>query len=150
MTMGTPVSDQLMAFGQSILLGLSAGVLYDLLRPFRLRRPRLTGWLDGAYWLTVAAASFLLLLRRAYGELRGFLVLLAAVGWQLYGLQGKVAAAQEEKERYAAQVEQTKRENDALSADIAEGPTREKIEEIARDELGLVTPNEYVFDDISN
>ena len=69
------------------------------------------------------------------------LVLLAAVGWQLYGLQGKVAAAQ---------VEQTKRENDALSADIAEGPTREKIEEIARDELGLVTPNEYVFDDISN
>ena len=78
------------------------------------------------------------------------LVLLAAVGWQLYGLQGKVAAAQEEKERYAAQVEQTKRENDALSADIAEGPTREKIEEIARDELGLVTPNEYVFDDLSN
>ena len=69
------------------------------------------------------------------------LVLLAAVGWQLYGLQGKVAAAQ---------VEQTKRENDALSADIAEGPTREKIEEIARDELGLVTSNEYVFDDISN
>ena len=78
------------------------------------------------------------------------LVLLVAVGWQLYGLQSKVAAAQAEKERYAAQVEQTKRENDALSADIAEGPTREKIEEIARDELGLVTPNEYVFDDISN
>ena len=69
------------------------------------------------------------------------LVLLVAVGWQLYGLQSKVAAAQ---------VEQTKRENDALSADIAEGPTREKIEEIARDELGLVTSNEYVFDDISN
>ena len=78
------------------------------------------------------------------------LVLLVAVGWQLYGLQSKVAAAQAEKERYAAQVEQTKRENDALSADIAEGPTREKIEEIARDELGLVTSNEYVFDDISN
>ena len=78
------------------------------------------------------------------------LVLLAAVGWQLYGLQGKVAAAQEEKERYAAQVEQTKRENDALSADIAEGPTREKIEEIARDELGMVAPGEKVFYDVSN
>lgn len=78
------------------------------------------------------------------------LVLLVAVGWQLYGLQSKVAAAQAEKERYAAQVEQTQRENDALAADIAEGPTPEKIEEIARDELGLVTPNEYVFDDISN
>ena len=77
------------------------------------------------------------------------LVLLAAIGWQLYGLQSKVAAAQAEKERYAAQVAQTQRENDALAADIAEGPTREKIEEIARDELGLVTPNEYGFDDIS-
>ena len=73
--MGTPVSDQLMAFGQSILLGLSAGVLYDLLRPFRLRRPRLTGWLDGIYCLVVGAASFLFLLRRADGELREFLVL---------------------------------------------------------------------------
>ena len=78
------------------------------------------------------------------------LVVLAAIGWQLYGLQSKVAAAQAEKERYAAQVAQTQRENEALAADIAEGPTREKVEEIARDELGLVTPNEYVFDDISN
>ena len=77
------------------------------------------------------------------------LVVLAAIGWQLYGLQSKVAAAQAEKERYAAQVAQTQRENEALAADIAEGPTREKIEEIARDELGLVTPNEYVFDDVS-
>ena len=76
--------------------------------------------------------------------------LLAAIGWQLYGLQGKVAAAQAEKERYAAQVAQTQRENDALAADIEAGVTREKIEEIARDELGLVTPNEYVFEDISN
>ena len=69
------------------------------------------------------------------------LVVLAAIGWQLYGLQSKVAAAQAEKERYAAQVAQTQRENEALAADIAEGPTR--------DELGLVTPNEYVFDDVS-
>ena len=68
------------------------------------------------------------------------LVILVAIGWQLYGLQSKVAAAQ---------VAQTQRENEALAADIAEGPTREKVEEIARDELGLVTPNEYVFDDVS-
>ena len=78
------------------------------------------------------------------------LVLLVAVGWQLYDLHGQVANAQAEKERLAAQVETTRQENEALAADIAEGPTREKIEEIARDELGLVTPNEYVFDDISN
>ena len=73
--MGSPVSVQLLAFGQSILLGLSAGVLYDVLRPFRLRCPRITTLLDGAYCLTVGAVSFLFFLRRADGELRGFLVL---------------------------------------------------------------------------
>ena len=64
--------------------------------------------------------------------------------------EARQAAAQAEKDQYAAQVAQTQRENDALAADIAQGPTPEKIEEIARNELGLVTPNEYVFDDISN
>ena len=76
--------------------------------------------------------------------------LLGAIGWQLYGLQSKVADAQAEKEQYAAQVAKLRRENDALAADIAEGPTQEKIEEIARDKLGLVTRDEYVFEDISN
>ena len=31
------ISSQLLVFGQSILLGLSVGLLYDLLRAFRLR-----------------------------------------------------------------------------------------------------------------
>ena len=62
------------------------------------------------------------------------LVLLAAIGWQLYGLRSQVRRAQEE------------RENAALEADITEGPTDEKLEEIARDELGLVKPGEYVFE----
>ena len=82
--MGSPVSVQLLAFGQSILLGLSAGVLYDVLRPFRLRCPRITTLLDGAYCLTVGAVSFLFLLRRADGELRGFLVLGALGGAVLF------------------------------------------------------------------
>ena len=72
------------------------------------------------------------------------------MGWQLYDLHGQVANAQAEKERLAAEVETTRQENEALAADIAEGGTAEKKQEIARDELGLVTPNEYVFDDISN
>ena len=41
--MGNQVSQQLLIFGQSILLGLALGSLYDLLRPFRLRLPRLHG-----------------------------------------------------------------------------------------------------------
>ena len=33
-------------------------------------------------------------------------VLLAAIGWQIYGLRGQIAGAQTEKENYAAQVEE--------------------------------------------
>lgn len=78
------------------------------------------------------------------------LVLLAGVGWQLYSLQGQVAHAQDARDRLAQQVEAKKQENDALSADIAEGTSPEMMEEIARNELGLVTPGEYVFYDVSN
>lgn len=251
--MHVPVSQQLPAFGMSILLGLSAGVLYDLLRPFRARFPRVTTLLDAAYCLLVSSAAFLFLLRRGNGELRGFfvlgavggavlffcafsrplrpvwafwadtlfllahltvlpvrwlrqfckktrrqaknifyfakkcytiskiskhtrkeavkvatkkptpkparaglltklliVVLLAALGWQLYDLRQQVQAAQTERDRYAQQVAAKTEENDALSADISEGMTPEKVEEIARDQLGLVTPGEYVFYDISN
>ena len=78
------------------------------------------------------------------------LVLLVAVGWQLYDLHGQVANAQAEKERLAAEVETTRQENEALAADIAEGGTAEKKQEIARDELGWVGPGEYVFYNRSN
>ena len=74
------------------------------------------------------------------------LVLLAAIGWKLYGLRSQVRRAQEEREQYAALVAEKQRENAALEADITEGPTDEKLEEIARDELGLVKPGEYVFE----
>ena len=74
------------------------------------------------------------------------LVLLAAIGWQLYGLRSQVRRAQEEREQYAALVAEKQRENAALEADITEGPTDEQLEEIARDELGLVKPGEYVFE----
>lgn len=75
------------------------------------------------------------------------LALLLGIGWQLYRLQDQVEAAQAEKDRLAAQVEVQRQENDALSADIAEGGTQEKMEEIARNELGMVFPGEYVLCD---
>jgi len=77
-------------------------------------------------------------------------LLLAAAGWQLHSLQDQVAAAQAEKARYQTEVETLRQENDALAADIAEGATNEKMEEIARQELGLVYPGERVFYDTSN
>lgn len=73
------------------------------------------------------------------------LALLAAIGWQLHSLNGQLESAQVEKERLVAQVEATARENDALAADIAEGTTPEKMQEIAREELGWIAPGEYVF-----
>ena len=82
--MGNQVSQQLLVFGQSILLGFSAGLLYDLLRPFRLRLPRLTGLLDSLYCLAVGVAAFLFLLQAAEGELRGFAVLGALGGAILF------------------------------------------------------------------
>ena len=72
-------------------------------------------------------------------------LLLVMVGWQFYSLQGQVAAAEEEKARYESQVEALRQENDALAADIEEGATEEMMEQIARKELGVVTPGEYVF-----
>ena len=72
-------------------------------------------------------------------------LLLVMVSWQLYSLQGQVAAAEEEKSRYEYQVETLRQENDALAADIEEGTTAEMMEQIARKELDVVTPGEYVF-----
>lgn len=73
------------------------------------------------------------------------LALLAAVAWRLFALQDQVLAAEAERDRVAALVESQRQENDALSADIAEGTTPEKMQEIARRELGWVLPGEYVF-----
>lgn len=73
------ISQQLLLFGQSVLAGIAAAVLYDLLRPLRLRLPALQPWVDGSFCLWVGLSLFLLALRQNLGELRGF-VLLGAVG----------------------------------------------------------------------
>ena len=73
------------------------------------------------------------------------LVLLLGISWQLYRLQGQVEAAQAEKDLLAAQVEVKRQENNSLAADIAAGGTQEKMEEIARNELGLASPGEKVI-----
>lgn len=73
------------------------------------------------------------------------LALLTAAALRLYTLKEQVAAAEAQRDQLAEQVEITRQKNDALSADIAEGCTPEKMKEIARRELGLVLPGEYVF-----
>ena len=78
------VSVQLLVFGESILLGLAAGLLYDLLRPLRLRVPPLAGFLDSLYCLSAAAAVFLFTLRQAQGQLRFYVLLGIAGGGALF------------------------------------------------------------------
>ena len=73
--MENQVSQQLLVFLRSIVLGLSVGLLYDLLRPFRLRSPRCTGLLDALYCLAAGAAVFRFVLGQARGEARGFYLL---------------------------------------------------------------------------
>ena len=45
--MAPALSQPLLLFCQAILLGMAAALLYDLLRAFRLRLPRLTPLLPG-------------------------------------------------------------------------------------------------------
>ena len=241
----------LLAFFQAVLLGLAAGLVYDLLRAFRLRLPRLTAPLDILYCVTAGAAVFLFTLHRAQGQLRLYLLLgapaallavfpaslpaaaagvgllgghpglfaasgrrspagsgksvkkigrhgknlfyfirkcytiksirtarhsqrrqaawqrqkssqsggpeggiltkvlilavLVAIGVQLRSLHVQVQDAQAQRDALAAQVQAQQQENDALAADIAEGATEEKMKEIAREELGLISPNQRVF-----
>ena len=66
-------AEPLIAFLAALLLGLSLGIFYDLLRPLRRRFPRLLPLCDGLYALGAGLLSFLFLLRSAGGEIRGFL-----------------------------------------------------------------------------
>ena len=77
--MGNIVSEQLLLFLRSVLLGGVLGLLYDLLRPFRRLGGRLWGGLlDALYGLTTVSAVFLFVMA-GDGELRVF-ILMGALG----------------------------------------------------------------------
>ncbi|WP_241426588.1 FtsB family cell division protein [Dysosmobacter acutus] len=78
------------------------------------------------------------------------LALLLAVGFQLYRLQGQITEAETNRAQLAAQVAAKQQENAALAKDIENGDDPETLEEIARNELGMVNPGEKVFYDVSN
>jgi cell division protein FtsB len=77
-------------------------------------------------------------------------VLLGALGWQLYQLHGRVETARAQETQLSADVEKKQQENDALQEKIDQGGSSQQMEEIARDQLGLVSPGEKVFYDVSN
>ena len=85
--------------------------------------------------------------RTVGGPLAGLLlvVLLFGVGTQLYQMQAQLAAARSEAEALAEEIQQVTEANQALEEDIQGSADPEKIEETAREELGMVTPGEKVF-----
>ena len=83
----TEVSQQLLFCLRFGLLGLSLGMVYDVLRAvrtqFRLRRVG-TGLLDGVFCLVGLTGFLLLMLRGTDGRLRLYLPLGMAAGFGLY------------------------------------------------------------------
>ena len=85
--------------------------------------------------------------KRASGFLTGvlLLVLLLGVGIQLYRMQEQLRTARAEEAALAAQIAQIERENAQLQEDLDNADNPELIEEIARNELGMVMKDEKVF-----
>ncbi len=78
------------------------------------------------------------------------LVLTAALGWQLYGLRAKMRSARAQQNRLSAQIAAKQEENDSLKDSIKKGGSKEEMEKIAREKLGLASPGEKIFYDTSN
>ena len=78
------------------------------------------------------------------------LVLLLLVGAHLLDLQKRIDAAQTEKLALSTQVEAQQRENNSLEAALGKADDEEYLQELAREQLDMVSPGERVFYDVSN
>ena len=87
--MGNYVSLQLITFLRAALLGLSAAVIYDVLRAVRRgggKGKLLTHVLDTVYVLLALLVVILFTLRQGEGELRLYMVLAMILGFSIYFL----------------------------------------------------------------
>ena len=78
------------------------------------------------------------------------LVLLLLVGWQLMRLRTQLAAAQAERDTLAERVARQEQENRSLEAAIDRAEDPEYLQELARDQLGMVSPGQKDFYDVSS
>ena len=77
------------------------------------------------------------------------LVLLAAAVTALLSVKTRLDAAQADRDALARQVQAQQEANAALADEIAHSDDPEYLEDIARDKLGLLEPDEIVFADPS-
>lgn len=84
--------------------------------------------------------------------LAGLLVLLMLVllGWQLMAMRDKLAGARAEQAALEANVARQTQENRSLEAALEKAEDPEYLQQLARDELGMVSPGQKDFYDISN
>ena len=78
------------------------------------------------------------------------LILLALVGMQLLRIRDQLIDARAERDVLAGQVAQQEQENRALEAALERAEDPEYLQELARDELGMVSPGQKDFYDVSN
>ena len=82
------VAGQLAALGTAVALGAAGGLVYDLLRVLRRRRPGLTHAADAVFGLVCLLGALWALTRVGGGEPQLYLLLGAGAGMLLYLLAG--------------------------------------------------------------
>ncbi len=73
------------------------------------------------------------------------LALLIYLATSLLNLQGQIASAQARRDDLNKQVAAQTQVNTDLSDDVANSDDPERIQDIARDKLGLAAPDERIF-----
>ena len=78
------------------------------------------------------------------------LILLFAVGYQLVNIRAKLASAEAEQSALAERVARQEQENRSLEAALERSEDPEYLQQLARDRLGLVSPGQKDFYDVSH
>lgn len=78
------------------------------------------------------------------------LIMLILVGVQLLRIRDQLIAARAERDVLAEQVAKQEQENRTLEAALERAEDPEYLQELARDELGMVSPGQKDFYDVSN
>ena len=78
------------------------------------------------------------------------LVLLIVAGYQLSTIRARLAAAEAEQSALAERVATQEQENRSLEAALERADDEEYLQQLARDQLGMVTPGQKDFYDVSN
>ena len=78
------------------------------------------------------------------------LILLFAVGYQLVNIRAKLASAEAEQSALAERVARQEQENRSLEAALERSEDPEYLQQLARDRLGMVSPGQKDFYDVSH